>query len=203
VSAYTLKEFTQKITKKVETVFELGSRDGIDTIEIYNYYKPSIIHTFEARQDGYGLTLNYIRSQELENVIKCHNLAIYNKVGEETFYIHDDVGSSSLLRHPRDKCKEIIVTTTTLDNFCNVMGIEQVDLICSDIEGAEIYAFENQKILNKVEYIICECAAKNSWKPGFPLLDKLDDVLLQYGLKRMESMLSHNEQAGDFLYGRE
>ena len=59
-----IKNFLSKIDKtKVNSVLELGARDGKETLEINNYFNPEIFVSFEANPHSYEITkkniLNY------------------------------------------------------------------------------------------------------------------------------------------------
>ena len=51
-STYTNKKFSRFIDKeKVTCVFELGSRDLLDAVQIKNHYNPNKIYSFECNPE--------------------------------------------------------------------------------------------------------------------------------------------------------
>jgi FkbM family methyltransferase len=201
MGTYTKADFLEHVdfTGGFKTIFELGSRDGIDSLEIFRFFEPEALYVFEADPENYRGVIDYLKSQDLGGKVRGFNLAVSHINGQIPFHIHPDHGSSSILRHPRDACEQIMVNSVTLDSFCGQMNIPAIDMIFADIEGAELLALMNQRIMHTCRYVICECAVKPEWKPGYPLLS----VLAPYGLKRKVGILAHNDSAGDFLYTKE
>ena len=49
---YTNSIFTKHIKEKIDVIFECGSRDGIDSIKMFEFYKPQKIFCFECNPDS-------------------------------------------------------------------------------------------------------------------------------------------------------
>lgn len=196
---YVCPHFLQVIDKgKIEVVFELGSRDGLYTPSLLSTFKPRLLCAFECNPD----CLPTVRKNTagLQNFVLCEK-AIWKHDGEVSFFKHSDVGSSSILGHPRDPMEKITVPCITLDTFCAQAGISKIDLICADIEGAELEVFRGQKILKTVSYIMTEVAFDPDWKRGYPTYREMDAYLGKLGFKR-DGPANPTGAFGDVIYLR-
>jgi FkbM family methyltransferase len=92
-----------------------------------------------------------------------------------------DTGVASL-RKPRIACnsyKYEEVDVDTLDNIVASLGIDRIDFLKIDIEGAEADAFKGmERSLRKTKYLMIEIHQENTWlinelkKIGFKLVDR-------------------------------
>ena len=171
--------FTQFINKDIKTIFELGCYDGNNSVGLLDFYKPNKIYSFEASPHNYEICKNKLSGY---NNIELYNYAITNKNEKVSFFLHPNGGSSSIYKHPIDFTMEIQVQSITLDTFCNEHDVKNIDLICSDIEGAERVAFNNQQIMNTVQYIITEVKLNPNWPLNFPMIEDFNKIFEIYGL---------------------
>jgi FkbM family methyltransferase len=162
---YTNNIFTKHITEKIDIIFECGSRDGIDSLKMFDFYKPKKIFCFECNPDSINICENNIK--ENKNIILV-NKAVSNIDGKIDFYptdmdksIDKNIGASSALIH-LDKTqqfiqKKITVESITLKTFMEKNEITNIDLLCMDLQGYEKIVLEGlgEKIKN-VKYIISE-----------------------------------------------
>lgn len=194
-------EFTSLI-KDVNIVFELGARNGLYTKEIDHYYNPSKIYSFECNPSS--ITTCIENTKDLHNVF-FNNLAVCDYSGNIDFYQantceHADDGSSSIFNLSKlSGMKKVSVECTTLDDFCKANSIEKIDLICADIEGAEVKAFTDQSILHHTRYIITEVQINPSWKAECPTIVDLERTISQYGFEKA-AYIDGCGHAGDALY---
>lgn len=166
---------------KIEVVFEIGSRDCLDAIELYKEFN-SIIYSFECNPDTIDVCKENIKDYDKINLVQK---AISNENGFVNFYPFDLIkynnpGASSLLKinfsnrskNDPDYCREnpqkqIMVESITLDNFIKNEKIKKVDLICMDLQGSEFLALMGFKenILN-TKYIITETCFNSTYDNG-------------------------------------
>jgi len=184
----------------LKTIFELGSGRGVDTVEVFNFYEPDALYAFEADPVNHAKMVEYLKNFDMKGKVRGFNAAVCNKNGSSDFWRHPDYRSSSVIKHPRDTCEKITVNSITLDAFCSQMKIPSIDFILSDIQGAEVLAFLNQRIMSTVQYIICSAGRDPAWKPGYPLIGDLEGVLAPYGLKRKKEVIIHDGLAGHYLF---
>jgi FkbM family methyltransferase len=129
-----------------DVILQVGSYDGIECeleyglrdLMIKNHYN---VHMIEPLTDKFeSLKNNY---SEANSAISFYNLAIFNKDGEEKFFLSET--ESSLIRHT-DK-EFVYVKTNTIQTFLQQNEISKVDCLFLDVEGVEhIIIFD---LLNK------------------------------------------------------
>jgi len=189
----------------IKIIFELGSRDLLDAIKLSNYYNCTV-YAFECNPD----CLIECKKQilKLDN-IKSNVILIDKAVslvdGDVTFYPFDltkynNMGASSLLKIDFSKrnvndpdynrpCpqKEIKVKGIRLDTFIKQNNIENIDLLCMDLQGYELNALKSLgDNLYKVKYIITECSIQNTYVNG-TTFKELNEYLNNYGFTYVTS----------------
>lgn len=198
-----VKEKFSSLIKDVDVIFELGARDGLYTKEINQHYSPREIHSFECNPNSIEKCKSNL---EHMNNVKFNNVAVVDYVGEIDFYQADrcygaDDGSSSIFNLSKlSGMTKTSVNCTTLDTYCESNSIKKIDLICADIEGAEVKAFTNQNILNNTKYIISEVQLNKHWKIECPTVNELESVIEAYGFQRAEYIDEFNGHGGTALY---
>jgi FkbM family methyltransferase len=157
-------EFVNHINKnKINIIFELGSRDLIDSIKLVDYFDNSSIYAFECNPDCLNecnKRLNEL-DEEYKKKINLIDKAVSIVDGYINFYPIDlskynNMGSSSLLKidfSSRDKNdpdynlkniqKEILIEGIRLDTFINKNNINNIDLLCIDLQGYELNALKS------------------------------------------------------------
>jgi len=186
--SYLDKIFIGNIDRKtVKIIFELGSRDLLDAFKLNAYYNSSTVFAFECNPDCLNECEKNLNSL---NIIDKKNIHLIKKAisdidGEIAFYPFDttkynNIGASSMLKIDfslRDNNdpdynipnpqKEIIVSGTRLDSFMYQNNIQNIDLLCIDLQGYELNAIKSlgDKLKN-VKYIITECSIKSTYTNG-------------------------------------
>jgi FkbM family methyltransferase len=183
MSSYLDSKFTSKIDKNnIKIIFELGSRDLLDAISLYDFYKPDIIYSFECNPDCLIDCKN--NKKNYDNIILIEKaVSINNEI--INFYPfdlnkYDNKGASSLLKidfsnrdlndpdYNRENPQlEIKVEGIRLDTFMDNNNIDRIDLLCIDLQGYELLALQSlsDKIKN-VKYIIVEVSFKQTYIDG-------------------------------------
>lgn len=201
--SYLIKIFVDAIDKhSINTIFELGSRDLVDELELYKYYN-SKIYAFECNPDCLiecEKIVSHMNDKEKQNIILVDK-AVSLTNGSITFYPfdrtkYDNIGASSLLKidfRTRNKDdpsygapnpqKTISVVGTRLDTFIEENNISNVDMLCIDLQGYELNALKSLgDHLNKIKYIITECSIVSTYTGG-ALFVEVADYLLKFGFK--------------------
>ena len=169
------------ITTDIKLIFEIGSRDSLDAIELYNYFK-SDIYAFECNPDGIKECINNLNN--FTKIILIQK-AVTNYDGIINFrpFIkdkYDNIGASSLFEidfitnrdisdqdyGKTDVQDNIIVECTRLDTFINTHN-KSPDLLCMDVQESELLVLLGlgDKISN-IKYIIFEASSINTYKGG-------------------------------------
>ena len=171
-------QFNKSIDKKkVKTIFELGSRDLIDAKNLIKHYNNAICYSFECNPDCLiECKKNKAKFSKDENkrIILIENAVSIdnNKVLFRPFdlSIYNNMGSSSMLEidfsmrnkddpdYNKGKVqKEIEVNGIRIDTYMENNNIQNIDLLCIDLQGYELQAIKSMgEKIKTVKYIITE-----------------------------------------------
>lgn len=165
-SSYLHRKFVHRINPdRVHIIFECGSRDCLDAIELSKYYKDSTVWAFECNPEALALCKTNLNGTPNIHLIEK---AVYNINGKVDFFPTDmekstnkELGASSLLWHRDNKNeffqKKIEVECVRLDTFMREKHLPQIDLLCMDVQGVELQVLEGLgEMLNRIKYIITE-----------------------------------------------
>jgi len=133
---------------------ELGANKGVTAIALAKSVGPQgQVHAFEPVPEYYAALIENLRLNEVDNVT-VHQFAVTDKESEASYYKHGQ--GSGIVRV--GEAEEIIVGTTSLDNFIAEQALERVDLINMDCEGAELLAVRGAKktLGQNAPHIFCE-----------------------------------------------
>lgn len=197
---YLEEIFKKNIDKdKIKIILELGSRDLIDAIKLQKYYNCKV-YAFECNPDC--LNICKVNYHKLDNISKKSINLIESAIsldnGHVKFYPFDlekynNMGASSMLKidfTKRNKWdpdynrpnpqKEIVVPSIRLDTFITNIKINNIDLLCIDLQGYELNALLSlgDEIKN-VKYIITETCINSTYDNG-STFNELYDYLKKY-----------------------
>lgn len=157
-------------------IVEVGAHSGRDTQELALAFPHGQVISFEAHPLLFTKLLK--RAGQLPNVI-CVPVALSNHFGLAVFRQSSGAsdGSGSLLvpsghlhHHPNVHFlpeDEIIVTTVTLDAFLKRKGIDRIDLLWMDVQGAEMLVLEGSvKALRHTKWIYSEVSQSPLYQGG-------------------------------------
>jgi len=174
-SIHTFCQYANQYFKNpddVSVIFDVGSLHCLESIEFSKKYKNARIFAFEANPDSYQVCLE--NTKDIDNITVI-NQAVNDYNGTCTFYpINPDEtvtpwfdgnrGASSLYKSngsydhiERYVQNELEVPCTRLDTFCEENGIDRVDLMWMDLQGAELIALKSMgQLLSSVKVIHTE-----------------------------------------------
>jgi FkbM family methyltransferase len=153
------------------TIFDIGSRDCKEAIEFSKRYQNAKIYSFEPNPDAIKIAKKNISN--FKNITLVEK-AVSNINGSVDFYPinpeltespHEDgnIGASSLFKasgkYPLEKYvqNKITVESITIEKFCEDNGIEAIDFVWMDLQGAEYLALNGfGKLLSNVKIIHTE-----------------------------------------------
>ena len=192
--------FKNNIDKnKVKIVFELGSRDLIDSIKLQKYFNCKV-YSFECNPDCLTICkTNYNKLNEItKQSIKLIDFAVSTVDGYIKFYPFDlnkynNMGASSCLKIDfSNRCKwdadynrpnpqkEIIVPSVRLDTILTSYKINNIDLLCMDLQEYELVAlYSLGDHIKNVKYIITEATINSTYQGGVNFTE-LYDYLKKY-----------------------
>ncbi len=142
----------KKIIKSGMTAVDIGAHIGYFTRLFSGLVGPTgRVLAFEADPDNFQLLNQNVADKK--NVL-IYQLAISDQIGLLDFFKSSDkTGSHSLL--PADsRPTKVTVVAETLDHFLSEQGINQVDVIKMDIEGAEPLAIKGMANILRNNYQI-------------------------------------------------
>lgn len=202
------ESFFNRINRdNIKVIFELGSRDLIDGIKLASNYTKSAVYSFECNPDC--LVECYKNREYLDNDLKNRLFLVDKAVSltndNITFYPFDllkynNMGASSMFKidfsrrnrndpdyNRQNPQKEIIVKGVRLDTFMNENKINNIDLLCMDLQGYELNALKclGDKLHN-VKYIITECSINSTYINGCSFRE-LNEYLSKYNFKYVVS----------------
>ena len=181
---YCDKKYLQIIDKTIiNTVFECGSRDALDAIRIDMVYEPEEIYIFEPNPEGIIQCRDNL-SKYNKNHLKFFDLAVSDIDGKVDFYptTEENIGAASMLKynsrangwdgykHNNFKAtqkQKIQVNSTRLDTFIDQNRIASIDLLCMDVQEAELLALKGLgEHIDNVKYIILEVTGEGYYVSG-------------------------------------
>jgi FkbM family methyltransferase len=195
------------------TIFEIGAHIGTETQKFAYAFPNGRIHAFEPCPVLYR--------KVRENTSRYSNVttipvALSNQRGFSIFRQSSGTsnGSGSLLeptlhltRHPTVQFLEIdqfIVPTALLDDYFKIAGIDHVDLIWIDAQGAEGMVFEGaSESLKHCKYVYCEVSVVPEYQGGAAYSD-IKSILANHGLRPIKEFMPTSwDGSGNVLFGRQ
>ncbi len=170
-------------------IFDVGAYIGQVTSIYKNTFPTAVIHCFEPFPESFEKLHQLCGDKS----INAYNTALADKEGVATFQINTDSTCNSFFPRPENgmryyseqsrNIREIQVQTTTLDGFCEKLGIPAIDILKLDVEGAEIKVLKGaiKKLGNKqIKLIYSEVMFIPHYQGGC-LFHEVSGFLSQYG----------------------
>lgn len=149
----------------ISTIVEFGSRDGLDAIFLAESFPKARIVTFECNPRQIPICISNIEKYESKDRIKFINKGVGNEYQSSKFYFYpDNVGASSLFIHKDESNKDDYdyVEIVRPDDILKQLKINQVDLLCMDIQGYEPFALLGLgEFLKNIKFIQTEMYTGN------------------------------------------
>ena len=182
--------------KEVEVIFDVGACHALESVELSKKYPNAKVYTFEANPVSYNVCLENTEGYDSITVI---NEAVNDYDGLCKFYPMDkektittwedgNQGASSLYRAngqydfiEKYVQYEIEVPCTRLDTFCERNGIDKIDIIWMDLQGAELKALQSLGSLLDTVQIIHTELEMNPMYEGQCLFSDVNEYLINNG----------------------
>jgi len=137
-------------------ICDVGANIGQSIEKFITYWPEASIHSFEANPGVFSqLSANYAH----HNNIQLNPIALSDSIGELSFYATRVTETSSLLPPTQEMInlssekkydyEKIRVPSETLDHYCDSQGIQHIDLLKIDVQGAEMSVLKGAKSLLK------------------------------------------------------
>jgi len=211
-----IENFLPYITNISEeiTIFDIGSRDCMQSIELYNKIPNSKIFAFECNPNTLPLCRKNIK--DYDSRIKLIEGAVSDYDGEITFYPIDqektitswkdgNPGASSLFKsngkYTYEKYVQYEIKTNChrLDTIMKKYNIDKVDFIWMDLQGAELLALKSLgDKLKDVKYIYTEVSYKEIYS-GQVMFNDLNNYMILNNFEIVNKLLMQDWQE-DVIY---
>jgi FkbM family methyltransferase len=115
------------------------------------------VHAFEVAPPTHALLEAAFRSSPLRSRVELHDSGLSDQPGQQTMYYfpdHDTL-TCELPRHDGYAAVPFQAHLTTLDAFCAERGIEAIDYLKIDVEGAEYRVLKGARALLEADRIAC------------------------------------------------
>lgn len=187
------------VDKSDPVILEIGCHNGGHTMGFLNMFASPQVYCFEP--DPRAIAHFRERMGERPNV-HLFEVAVSDRIGQITFYqsgrkpdpheqAQKDWDRSGSIRKPKKHLikhpwvtfdNALVVNTITLDAWCTEQGIDHVDFIWMDVQGAEMDVFKGgSQTLQKTRFIYTEYNNQELYE-GQANLQQLLNHLTQFKL---------------------
>ena len=204
--------------KKDDIILEIGSRDALDAIDLYNKFKCNI-YAFECNPTAIEImnqNINYhIEENEKISVVEyaINNLdnnsldfypTIIDNIGASSiFKLTQNSNNQEIIEHTnRHLQKHIKVKSIRLDSWINKYNIQynKIKLLCIDLQGNELQALQSlSNFINSVEIIICEAQYEKCYDNS-SLISEIYNYLIKYNFICLNYNQNNDKAFSDFIF---
>jgi len=200
----------------VHTILDIGSRDALEAIALKDHYPEATVYAFECNPPAIERCAQNI--QDHPDIILIPK-AISDECGPVVFHAIDpektittwpdgNIGASSLFvanpAYPNETYvqNEITVEAITLAQWAVDAGVDTIDIIWMDLQGAELKALRGLgELIETVRAVYTEVEYREMYF-GQPLFPEIDEYLTLHGF-HLRAKFNTSEWFGDVLYVRE
>jgi FkbM family methyltransferase len=185
-----VKDWLLPILPHDPVIIEAGSHWGEDTIWLARYWPGGVVHAFEPSPELFATTTrhtSWIRNAHryafaLSDCVETAKLFVSS--GDSTASSSIFAPKEHLIEHPTVKFeRQIAVPTITLELWGQQYGIQRVDFLWLDMQGAELRALKGLgKLIETVRALHVEVSTKESYANA-PLYPELLDWMRGRGFK--------------------
>lgn len=212
-----IENFIKHIKNKDEhfIIFDIGSRDCIQSIEFYNSFPNSKIYAFECNPNTLNICKKNIENYSdritlIEGAVCDYdgNIRFYPINQEKTITTWKDgnPGASSIFKSNGNYTvetyvqDEIITNCHRLDSVMNKYDISRVDIIWMDLQGSELLALKGLgNYLHNVIYIYTE-ACHIPIYTNQALFEDINEYLVNFYSFKLLTEINSNSQFEDVIY---
>jgi len=179
-------DYILEYSPQINTIAEIGSRDGVDTIFLSELFQTKNNYIFEADPNLIDGINKNLKNHDYKSNYEVFNIALGNENKEVDFLSVDkekynNLGVGSLFEinfHNREKSdpdfnRESVQKKVQVElKKYSSLKLETPDLIAMDVQGAELdvlKGFEN--LLKKVKFIISESSISENYIGGSTFLE--------------------------------
>lgn len=149
--------------RDLETVVDFGANIGVFSVWVAQTFHPRSVIAVEMEPDCYHRLTEAIALNQLEDTIHPFQAAIFNQSG--TVATKKIPGSTFFTIAPQKSTHQ--VRSFSFQDFLTHTGIDRIDLLKIDIEGAEKYLLTDvnaELFQHRVRYILLETHSLNDFR---------------------------------------
>ena len=161
---YLHPQFTQHVSN-IKTIFEVGSRDCLDTIAMRNFFPSSKLYAYECNPHAINICNSNLKNND-KNIF-FHEFALGEKTDKRSFFPYnptENCGASSFYKridfsYTQTEIKDVKIST--IEEEVSRYNIDSIDLLCMDVQGYELNVLIGARLfLKNISFIILECPLK-------------------------------------------
>jgi FkbM family methyltransferase len=179
VRSWNSDDDQQRLFPNAKTLVDVGANIG-QTAKTYRALFPQAeIWSFEP----FPATFESLRRALTDSRFHPQPIALSDEIGTTQLNLGAVTITNSMLRRETDTGSSIEIKTDTLDHFCSVHGISNIDILKVDVEGAEDRVFRGAQELfarGAVRAVFVEVYFKPVYY-GMPLFWDLNSILSKQG----------------------
>ena len=178
-----------------DVIIDIGAHVGNFTLKASRRAENGLIVAIEPHPLNFKILVKNIKLNEIENVIPLNiALADYNNLTK--LYISKTSEGHSILPNRTREKRFVKVKARTLDSVINELGIEKVNFIKADVEGAELKVLMGaQKVLKSNKNLSVAIAAYHYPEES----QEVSRFLASMGFK--VSSKSYSDGSGVYVHG--
>jgi FkbM family methyltransferase len=126
-----------------KVIFDVGANAGYYSLHWCSRIHPEgRIHAFEPVPQTFSRLVRNVARNGLEKQIRISNIGLGNEITTTSFFLpkfSGSVAASAKNLHPEEENIEVVVHIDTLDRYFGMQGLNRLDLMKVDVEGAELF----------------------------------------------------------------
>lgn len=190
-------------------IFDVGAFDGRTIATYKKLFGDCSVFAFEPTASSFR---QLKRKYQADVSVKLYGLALAEQAGTRDLYINKSALTNSLLdtsqqgiaEFPQaENVSKVLVNTNTLDNICKEAGINSVDILKIDVQGAELDVLRgarNELLNGTVKLIYLEVEFFEIYKDQ-PLLHEICSFLYELNFELYSLYNLSYSKSGRLLYG--
>ena len=151
--------FLDKLDGNINTIFEVGSRYGDETLQLSKIFPKSQIYSFECNPNTIEICRNKLKNKNNIHFMGF-GLGNENKILPFYSYVKNNDGASSFFKRIDADCTQKLTGHIEIKKISDIIKdkkINSIDLLCMDVQGFELNVLKGaEEYLKDIKYIIME-----------------------------------------------